>query len=278
MLRRKRVARSQPSFVATRGARRRGSFGFTLIELLVVIAIIAILVAILVPTLNEAKKLTRRTLCMTNLHHWAIGIAEYAAENDGRLMETVALYGGRYPSTAMVQDEDSPGRFSAERIAPYLEGVNFKRKIVGDLWFCPSVLFGDRESAVREHWEWGMYFHFDYSYFARVDLWENLATRPDELTADELDPRKILMSDQCYRWWVTEGWQYNHGLRGPSFHYEGYDGWIETGPPSLSGLNQAFGDGHVTWKPRSKFDPDAMDALDSSAGFVRGGATDSTFH
>ena len=41
--------------------------GFTLIEALVVVAIIAVLVAILVPSLNEARELAQRTVCKTNL-------------------------------------------------------------------------------------------------------------------------------------------------------------------------------------------------------------------
>ena len=41
--------------------------GFTLIELLVVIAIIAVLMAILMPTLNRAREQGRRAACLANL-------------------------------------------------------------------------------------------------------------------------------------------------------------------------------------------------------------------
>ena len=56
--------------------------GFTLIELLVVIAIIALLVSILLPSLNKAKELARNTICMTNLHHLGSAYKLYAEENE----------------------------------------------------------------------------------------------------------------------------------------------------------------------------------------------------
>ncbi|MFQ6036716.1 MAG: type II secretion system protein [Sedimentisphaerales bacterium] len=57
--------------------------GFTLIELLVVIAIIALLVAILMPTLQRAKRQAKAVACQSNLHQWAIVFKMYAGENDG---------------------------------------------------------------------------------------------------------------------------------------------------------------------------------------------------
>jgi len=61
------------------------SRGFTLIELLVVIAIIALLMSILVPTLQRVRKQARAVACQANLRQWGILWATYAAEHDGRL-------------------------------------------------------------------------------------------------------------------------------------------------------------------------------------------------
>jgi prepilin-type N-terminal cleavage/methylation domain-containing protein/prepilin-type processing-associated H-X9-DG protein len=55
---------------------------FTLIELLVVIAIIAILAAILLPTLQKARESGRSTACLNNLSQVAKGTLQYVSDNE----------------------------------------------------------------------------------------------------------------------------------------------------------------------------------------------------
>ena len=62
-------------------ARRRAAF--TLIELLVVVAIIALLLSILLPSLERARAQARQVLCLTNLKSQGRAVFFYAEDNDG---------------------------------------------------------------------------------------------------------------------------------------------------------------------------------------------------
>ncbi len=57
--------------------------GFTLIELLVVIAIIALLMAILMPALQRARKQVRGILCRSNLNQYGLAARMYLDDNEG---------------------------------------------------------------------------------------------------------------------------------------------------------------------------------------------------
>ncbi len=62
------------------------SRGFSLIELLVVVAIIALLVTILLPSLNQANQQARQVTCQSNVRQLALANIGYALENTGYLV------------------------------------------------------------------------------------------------------------------------------------------------------------------------------------------------
>ncbi|UCF05380.1 MAG: prepilin-type N-terminal cleavage/methylation domain-containing protein, partial [bacterium] len=89
-------------------ARRPDRPGFTLIELLTVISIIALLLAILLPTLFSIKERGRRAVCLSNVRQFIVGIHIYAGDNDTRLPSGLSEMG---------EDEHTPVLSRATRNA-----------------------------------------------------------------------------------------------------------------------------------------------------------------
>jgi prepilin-type N-terminal cleavage/methylation domain-containing protein/prepilin-type processing-associated H-X9-DG protein len=62
-----------------------GRRGFTLVELLVVIAIIAILMAILMPSLQRVRRQAKDIVCRSNMKQWAVAVATYTVDYEDQM-------------------------------------------------------------------------------------------------------------------------------------------------------------------------------------------------
>ena len=115
---------------------------FALIELLVVIAIIALLLSILMPGLQKAKKMAKNVVCQSNMHQWGLIWAMFFQENDNKAI-------------GEKNDEGGQGAESWPQILyDYYKSRNVR--------FCPETTrneglsYGDRKTAWNYGWGGGI--------------------------------------------------------------------------------------------------------------------------
>ena len=57
--------------------------GFTLVEVLIVIGVLAVLAALLIPTLGGARSMARSVECRNNLRQWSVALITYSKDCGG---------------------------------------------------------------------------------------------------------------------------------------------------------------------------------------------------
>jgi len=220
--------------------------GFTIVELLVVASIIVLLLAILLPSMQNAREVTRRTVCMAGESQIAMRCLAYAADNYQML-----------PPETRNLNKTAAGHFVLDQF----RGDIFAQFALPDqLWICPS---GDR-SSVWDTWTniRGSMYGWDFG-----QPWDNVNDRPNKRvnylylanTYDVLGiswmedkdrkrmPRGLtrnapraapstlpLISDEIKYYAPTATWTINH-------IDESVDG------PATTGAAQVFLDGHGAW-------------------------------
>jgi prepilin-type N-terminal cleavage/methylation domain-containing protein/prepilin-type processing-associated H-X9-DG protein len=94
--------RSCGGWCSTQPRSGREHRAFTLIELLVVIAIIAVLAAILLPALVQAKEKARVTQCLNNFKQLTLAWTMYIGDNADQLPLNWTSYAGQSPNDSWV--------------------------------------------------------------------------------------------------------------------------------------------------------------------------------
>ena len=132
------------------------SKGFTLIELLVVIAIIALLVAILLPSLGRARELAKQAVCQSNLNSIGKAIMLYKTDDKDRypiVQTTAGAYTSNQDTASFLTQDNAPFSTPApdfgtaaqqSYILLYIKGMVAEKTFI-----CPSTQDGVTDRSAK---------------------------------------------------------------------------------------------------------------------------------
>ncbi len=230
-------------------ARAPRSSAFTLIELLVVISIIALLIALLLPTLQGARDAARSTICMNNQRQLHLAMMLYTQDFEGTLRP--GLLGSAYttPSWSRELSRSSHG---------YLSGGNtvdeFSNATLLPIFVCPNASLASQTSGATnwrspEGRRWPTYVSTETAvgkqFGAGGKWWRNIDEAPQNraLFVEKIDttiPGSALNHQEGHLRIVE--------FRNPMEFYN--DGWIQFRHTGGESQNVSFMGGHVLAVPR----------------------------